>query len=281
MGPKVRPARLSDKEPLMSFIRGVWGGHDYIPRVWDEWFRDKANPMYVVEVDGVPVGMNRMTILEDGSAWLEGVRVHPAHRGRGLATMLGENSLRVARRRGAKAFRLASGSRNKAAHRQIARLGFTEVTRFSVYEPVKGALARDGAKRVSPGDLDEAERLMRRTKEFVIGHGVYWNNWRATLMTPGVTRGLAEEGAVWRLGDAVAVAKPGGEGRGSWEQVCFIGGEPTDAVRLARCLFGRNRDASQRWAYVPQGSPLVHAMRTSGFARRVSIVLFEWKAAKG
>ncbi len=280
MGIRVRPARLSDKEPLMSFIRGVWGGHDYIPRVWGEWFRDKANPMYVVEVDGVPVGMNRMTMLEDGSAWLEGVRVHPDHRGKGLATMLGENSLRVARKRGAMAFKLASGSRNKRAHRQIARLGFTEVTRFSVYEPVKGALARDGARRVGPEDLDEAERLMRRTKEFEIGHGVYWNNWRAALMTPGVTRRLVEEGAVWRLGGAVAVTKPGGEGR-DWEQIGFLGGEPTDAVRLARCLFGRRKGASERWAYVPQGSPLIHALRTSGFARRVSVVLFEWKAAKG
>ena len=115
MVPRVRRVRPSDRAPLMSFIKGVWGGHDYIPYVWDEWAKDEVNPMFVVEVDGTPVGMNRLRFLEDGSAWFEGVRIHPAHRGRGLATMLGENSIRVAKRRGATEFKLTSGSRNKMA----------------------------------------------------------------------------------------------------------------------------------------------------------------------
>ncbi|MDG7014148.1 MAG: GNAT family N-acetyltransferase [Nitrososphaerota archaeon] len=265
----------------MSFIKGVWGGHDYIPKVWDDWVRDRASPMYVVEVDGVPVGMNRLRLLDDGSAWLEGVRVHPAYRGRGLATMLGENSLKVARRRGATGFKLASDSRNRAAHRQISRLGFTETARFSVYTPSKGALARDGARLVRPSELDDTVRLIRGTKEFELGRGVYWDGWRATTMTHGVTRGLVDGGEVWRLGRAVAVARLGREGRGVWEQICFLGGEPPDAVRLARCLLGREMDASERWAYVPQRSRVVHALRASGFVRHVSMVLFEREAAKG
>jgi predicted GNAT family acetyltransferase len=121
----------------MSFIRNIWGGHDYIPRVWDAWLNDKQGKMFVVEVDGVPVGMSRVRFLEDGSAWLEGARVHPAFRGKGLASMLGENSVLFARGKGATLFRLTSGSRNRAAHRQIARIGFREVARYGVYEPPK------------------------------------------------------------------------------------------------------------------------------------------------
>ena len=281
MAPRIRKARPSDKEQLMSFIRGVWGGHDYIPQVWDEWVRERASPVYVVEVDGVPVGMNRLKLLDDGSAWLEGVRVHPAYRGRGLATMLGENSLKVARRRGATLFRLASDSRNRAAHRQISRLGFAEAARFSVYAPSKGPLARDGARLVLPSELDDTIRLIRGTREFELGRGVYWDGWRATAMTDEVTRGLVEGGGVWKSGRAVAVARLGGEGRGVWEQICFLGGEPRDAVRLARRLLGRERGASERWTYVPQRSPVVHALRASGFERDVSIILFERGAAKG
>ena len=138
MAARVRLARASDKEPLMAFIRHVWGGHDYLPRVWDQWLRDPHGRTYVVEVGGVPVGTNRVTFLEDGSAWFEGVRVHPDFRGKGLATMLGKNSLRVAEARGVKVFRLTSGSTNKAAHRQIARIRFSEVSRFSVYRPPDG-----------------------------------------------------------------------------------------------------------------------------------------------
>ncbi len=281
MAPRVRRARVSDRAPLMAFLKGIWGGHDYIPYVWDEWVKDRVNPMFVVEVDGTPVGMNRLRFLEDGSAWFEGVRVHPAQRGKGLATMLGENSMRVAKKRGATEFKLTSGSRNKAAHRQIARLGFVEVARFSIYEPSKGPLGRDGAEQVRKGGLDDALRLMRGTKEFEIGKGVFWHNWGAARITPGVMKSLVEEGAVWRLGGAVAVARLGGEGRGVWEQIGFLGGEPQDAVRLARSLFGRKKDASDRWAYVPQKSPIIHPLRLSGFRLHFSNVLFERKPAKG
>ncbi len=280
MGPLVRPAEPSDKEPLMSFIKGVWGGHDYIPGVWDEWIRDRVNRVFVVEADGVPVGMNRLRFMEDGSAWFEGARVHPAHRGKGLATMLGENSMKVARGMGIGTFRLTSGSHNKTAHRQIARIGFAEVARFSIYEPSKGPLSRGGATRVRPGGLDEIMGLVRGSAEFKLGHGVFWHNWGAAMITPEVLRRLVDEGSVWRLGGAVAVTKAGGEGRGVWEQIGFIGGEPRDAVRLVRCVLGRRKDASERWVFVPQGSPLVHCLRTAGFERHFSNILFERKAAK-
>ncbi|MDG6950550.1 MAG: GNAT family N-acetyltransferase [Nitrososphaerota archaeon] len=281
MGPIVRRARPSDKEPLMSFIKDVWGGHDYIPSVWDEWVRDETDMMYVVELDGVPVGMNRLRFLDDSSAWFEGVRVHPLYRGRGLATLLGENSMDVARRRGVKVFRLTSGSRNKTAHRQIARIGFSEVARFSVYKLGKATPSGSGAEQVGIGALDEAAEMVRGSPEFKAGHGVYWHNWGAAVMTPEVIRRLVEQGAVWRLGGAVAVAGLGSEGRDGWEEVGFIGGEPADAVMLARFILGGRKDAAGRWVFVPQGSPIVHALRTSGFRRHFSNILFERKAAKG
>ncbi len=280
VGPLVRPAEPSDKEPLMSFIKDVWGGHDYIPGVWDDWIRDKVNRVFVVEADGFPVGMNRLRFMEDGSAWFEGARVHPAHRGKGLATMLGQNSMKVARELGIRTFRLTSGSRNKTAHRQIARIGFVEVTRFSIYKPSKGPLSRGGATRVGPSGLDEVMGLVCGSAEFKLGHGVFWHNWGAAVITPDVLRMLVGEGSVGRLGGAVGVSKDGGEGRGVWEEIGFIGGEPKDAVRLARCILGRRKDASERWVFVPQGSPVIHSLRTAGFERHFSNILFERKAAK-
>jgi hypothetical protein len=65
---KIRNARPSDKGPLLDFIKDVWGGHDYIPGVWDEWLADASAEMSVIEVDGRQVGMNRMRSLPDGGA---------------------------------------------------------------------------------------------------------------------------------------------------------------------------------------------------------------------
>ena len=216
MEARVRPAKQSDKAPLMSFIKDVWGGHDYIPSVWDHWMRNKQGKVFVVEAEGTPVGMNRVRFLEDGSAWFEGARVHPAFRGRGFATLLGNNSMRFARARGARVYRLTSGSRNRAAHRQIRRMKFKEVARFSVYEPPKARELRQTGKatQVSSGDLRSAMRLFRQAREFRLGRGVHWHDFSAALLSKEVVSDLIDAGAVWRAGDALAVTRIGGEGEG-------------------------------------------------------------------
>jgi len=283
METNVRPARASDKVPLMSFIKDVWGGHDYIPSVWDMWLRDRRGKMFVVDADGTPVGMNRVKFLEDGSAWFEGARVHPAFRGRGLASMLGEHSMRFAANRGVGLFRLTSGSRNRAAHRQISRILFSEVARFSVYAPQKGKKLRPRgeATRSTPSELSTVMALLGRAKEFQLGYGVFWHDFAAASLTKNVVSGLLAEGAVWQSGDAVAVIRAGGEGEGNWEEVCYLGGPVSDSIKLVRALVGRDRNAGERFVFVPQRSPLIHALRKEGYGRNFSMILFERKAANG
>ncbi|HEV2137434.1 MAG TPA: GNAT family N-acetyltransferase [Nitrososphaerales archaeon] len=280
---RIRPARAEDKEPLMSFIKDVWGGHDYIPEVWDDWLGDPTGKMFVVEVGGVPVGMNHLKFLEDGSAWFEGIRVHPDYRGRGLASMLGENSMKIARDRGVDIFRLTSGSHNKIAHRQIARVKFAEVARFSAYEPrgkVRSKPTIDTPK-ITAKEFSQVMSQIGRTKEYQLGRGVFWHNWTATSLSPKVVRELLAEGAVWRNGEAVAVAREGGEGNRRWEELCFIGGPEGDAWMLLISLFGRNAGVTNRWVFLPQKSPLIHKLRTEGFVRNFSMILFERRAANG
>jgi len=284
MGVRVRAARPSDKAPLMGFIKEVWGGHDYIPKVWDQWLTDHSGKMFVVEADGVPVGMNRVRFLEDGSAWFEGARVHPDFRGRGLGSMLGENSMKVARERGVSVFRLTSGSRNRPAHRQIARIRFNEVARFSVYEPPRGSKVkpRGDAERMGTDDFAEAMRILGGTREFALGGGVFWHDFTAAALTPKVLRGLLHEGAVWKSREAIAIARLGGEGEGAvWEELCFLGGPAPDAMNLVRALLGKNPEAHESWVFVPRRSPLIHSLRSAGYVRNFSMILFERRAANG
>lgn len=282
MEPKVRPAKPSDKGPLMSFIKDVWGGHDYIPYVWEQWLRSRNGRMFVVEAGGIPVGMNRVSFLDDGSAWFQGARVHPEHRGKGMATLLGESSMKFALERGARVFRLTTGSRNYASRRQTARMKFGEIARFSVYTPPEGAVwRRERVVRPSREDLDDVLRLIRSTREFRLGSGVFWHNFAAASLTRDVVARLLEEGAVRRLGKGVAVVKAGGEASEAWEQVCFVGGPVPDACRLVLSEVGRLRDAEERWVFVPQKSPLISGLRKEGFAREFSQILFERRAANG
>ena len=285
MNARVRPAKPADKGQLMSFIKDVWGGHDYIPRIWDEWLKDETGKMFVVEADGVPVGMSRVKFLEDGSAWLEGARVHPDFRGRGLASMLGENSMRIAMDRGVKVFRLTSWSRNKAAHRQIARMNFKESSRISAYEPEKGTkfAPQKDVKLAGMNELPRVTRLIRESREFRLGSGVFWDAFTAASLNPSVIKKLVDEGSVWITGKSVVVAKLGGEGSETWGQVCFLTGKGDEPVKLVRHVFGlkEGAKATRRIVYLPHGSRLIGALRRAGFSRLTSLILFERTAAKG
>jgi GNAT superfamily N-acetyltransferase len=285
MNTRVRLAKPADKGQLMSFIKDVWGGHDYIPRIWDGWLKDETGRLFVVEVDGVPVGMSRVKFLEDGSAWLEGARVHPDFRGRGLASMLGENLMRTAMDRGVKVFRLTSWSRNKAAHRSISRIDFQESSRISAYEPKKGArfAPQEGVRLAGMDDLSRVTKLIRESREFRLGSGVFWDAFTAASLNPVIIKKLVGEGSVWIAGESVAVARLGGEGNETWRQICFLTGKGNAPTKLVKHVFGLKQGpkAARRIVYLPQGSRLIGTLRRAGFSWLTSLILFERTAAKG
>lgn len=280
----IREAVGSDKAPLMEFIRHVWGGHDYIPRVWDDWISDKKAVLLVVEVDGSPVGMNRMRFMPDGSGWLEGVRIHPDYRGRGLASMLGRASMEVGAKRGVNVYRLTSHARNWRAHRQVKKMGLAEVSRLSVYEPAPGARFRGqkGVREVAQDEVEEAFEEISTTREYRLGDGLYWDTFSAARLTHDLLAHEVRAGNVLARGTALAVVKAGGEGEGLWRQVCFVGGGVADSLCLIRHAFGKKETVKARWriAYLPQGSKIISALREEGFRRAAPMVVFEGRIAK-
>ncbi|HME18524.1 MAG TPA: GNAT family N-acetyltransferase [Nitrososphaerales archaeon] len=282
---EIREARPSDKKPLMDFIKDVWEGHDYIPRVWDGWLRDKGSKMFVVLADGLQVGMNRVRFLEDGSAWFEGARVHPQFRGMGLATALGERSMRVAGRKGVDVYRLTSGTWNKEAHRQIARMGFKEAARVSVYVPQEGMRLgpQRGVRRAGYDDLPEVVRTIRTSREFRLGSGVMWDTFAAKALTRKVIARALGDGGVYLADGALGVAMGGGEGTESWKQVGFLTGDDKGVVGIVKHFLGLKGKGrtTRRLVYVPQGSRVIGALRRAGMKRDFSLILFESKAAKG
>ena len=285
MNIKVRQARRADKGPLMSFIKDVWGGHDYIPYVWDDWLKDKKSKMFVVLADGKQVGMNRVCFMEDGSAWLEGARVHPDFRGLGMATALAEESMREAMKRGARIFRLASGTWNKRAHRHIARIGFKEVSRIRAYVPSKAMrrVTTEGVRRAGAEDSTKVQRMIRNSRDFRLGSGVMWDTFAAIALTGNVVTRALSRGDAYVYGDAVAIARPSGAEREYWRQVCFLAGEGDDAVRIMRHVFWRKERfrTARRIVYVPKGSALIGKLRDAGMERDYSLILFERGAANG
>ena len=282
---EVRAARPSDKAPLMDFIKDVWEGHDYIPRVWDAWLREKDSKMFVILADGRQVGMNRVRFLEDGSAWFEGARIHPGFRGKGLATALGERSMAVASEKGVEVFRLTSGTWNRQAHRQIARMGFKETSRISVYAPAEGTKMgpQRGVTTAGRDDLPNVVRAIRTSRDFALGSGVMWDTFAAKALSRKVIARSVADGRVYLTRGALAIAVEGAEGEGNWRQVGFLTGQREGVVRLTRHVFGLKggRKPDRCFAYVPQRSPVIGALRGAGMKRDFALILFERRAANG
>jgi len=52
----------------------IWGGNDFIPRLFDEWINDDKGEFTAVIHDGKLVGCGKLTFLTETDAWLQGLR---------------------------------------------------------------------------------------------------------------------------------------------------------------------------------------------------------------
>lgn len=128
----IRRARLSDFGSIEEIGRMTWGGRDYLPSVFHEWLEDGS--FFVLEVDGSAVATAKLTLLPCGVGWMEGLRVHPSHRGRGYASKLhdflisyGEELHRIGK---ISSLMYATDSRNEASIHLGLKSGFSVVKRF-------------------------------------------------------------------------------------------------------------------------------------------------------
>ncbi len=109
-GLTLRPMRPADRERVMEISRDIWDGHDYIPRVFDEWLEDAGAAFQAAEVEGVVVGLQRLRPYAPGLVWYEGLRVASTHRRQGIAREMLESALAEAKEQGFREMRLATGN---------------------------------------------------------------------------------------------------------------------------------------------------------------------------
>lgn len=279
----VREARSSDKAPLMEFVSKTWGGHDYIPSVWDDWLKDKSGRMFVVEVDGRLVGMNRVRFQPEGVGWLEGVRIHPDFRGQRLANLLGRQSMEYGRSRGVTTYRLTTGSRNKAARKQIERMGLRQFAGFRVFDVPKKTKfrAHRGIRAVGEREAERIYGFVKASREYTLAKQLCWSAFSAEELSKRAFTGLVGKGCVFTAGSgnekAVAVFEQVSEGEERMHQVGFLCGRSRPAKRLVAHLFraAQLSKAEDNYIFLPKGSTLVRALKTLGLGRTFQMLVYE------
>jgi len=79
---EIRKAKRDDRQAVLEFCKDTFPWGDYISDVWGIWESDGG--LYVLEMEDAVVGVYHVALLQK-EAWLEGMRVHPNHRKKGLA----------------------------------------------------------------------------------------------------------------------------------------------------------------------------------------------------
>ena len=82
---RIRNASELDKLSVLEFCKNTFSWGDYIADVWDIW--NSKGRLYVLEEDGGIVGVYNLAISEK-QAWVEGMRVHPQYRRRGIGSQM-------------------------------------------------------------------------------------------------------------------------------------------------------------------------------------------------
>jgi N-acetylglutamate synthase-like GNAT family acetyltransferase len=111
----IRQVRPTDRARVVELTRDVWGGHDYVPQVFDDWVADAGAAFQAIELDGVVVGLQRLRPYSSGLIWYEGLRVASTHRRQGLARAMLTSAIAEAREQAFREMRLATASLKAAS----------------------------------------------------------------------------------------------------------------------------------------------------------------------
>ncbi|MFC6729673.1 GNAT family N-acetyltransferase, partial [Natronoarchaeum mannanilyticum] len=134
----VREARADDYDDVVAFTSDTWADRktgDYLPDVFHDWLA-KEDARTAIAVDGdTAVGILQCALLSDREAWLQGMRVDPEYRGRGVGGLLVEHLFDWARSEGATVARNMVFSWNQAGLGQSRATGFEPTTEFRWLQP--------------------------------------------------------------------------------------------------------------------------------------------------
>jgi GNAT superfamily N-acetyltransferase len=149
----IRPVRPADRERVIELCRDIWDGHDYVPRVFDDWVSDSGSAFQAIELDGTVVGLQRLRPYATGLLWYEGLRVASSHRRQGLARHMLQSAIAEAREQNFREVRLATG--NPAAAKLFEEVGFVRLQDDRWW---KGMRVEGGESARIPGP-SEADKL--------------------------------------------------------------------------------------------------------------------------
>lgn len=157
-GPSFRRLRTSDLPVVEEIAAATYGGHDYVAQTLPGWLARDGEEHWNIAVEGAAgelLGFEVLTLYDSGcTGWLEALRVHPKHRGCGLATLLQSALVALAcDQLGLARVRYTTASGNVPSRLLAARCGLRVVASWGVIMPKRRVPAVALAVRVRAARL--------------------------------------------------------------------------------------------------------------------------------
>ena len=257
---EIRSARPEDRDAVLAFCTQTWDWGDYIEYVWDEWLHDPNGVLFVATTDGQPVGIGHMRMLTPTEAWLEGMRVDPAHRRQGLAAAISNEMLAEAMRRGAKVARLITESTNSGSIRMLERSYMRQVGAYAPYKatpittPARRQYGLETPTPATAADLNDIIDYLNVSNNFPAVGGLYYEGFTAYSITQEMleTKIAARDIYLlrrWDRLDGLAIAQPHAGHQDKHLFIGYIDGTTESISLIAYALRGKltemNLDAVQ------------------------------------
>ncbi|MFW5941320.1 MAG: N-acetyltransferase family protein [Chloroflexota bacterium] len=182
----LRPATPKDADAVAALSAHIWEGDDYVPRRFAEWTADPHGQFMLAWEGDQLVGFGKLTRLRPDQWWLEGLRVHPQQRGRGIARLLHNHAVQLADEIGRGVLRFATAAENEAVHKLAADSGFQLAGNFCVAE----ASARSEptvTSRLEPvkaAEVDAVRQWLSASEGFRTWSGFYEERWKWLELAP-------------------------------------------------------------------------------------------------
>ena len=259
----LRPMRAADRDRVVEISRDIWDGHDYLPRVFDDWLADSGAAFQAAELEGVVVGVQRLRPIASGVIWYEGLRVASTHRRQGLARAMLASAIADAREQGFREMRLGTG--NPDAVPLFESMGFRRLVDVRWWR----GLRMEGGEPARMPDPAEARTLwpaIEKSPGIELYHGVPADFNGARDMDAGELERLATIGML-RVGPGGRALAALREPWGSNLAVAFIAGRGGALRELLMALrFEADADGlSHVTVSLPRDHPASDDMTASGY----------------
>ena len=198
MDAQVRAVTPSDRDDVMEISRHTWGGHDYIPHVFDDWMSNPDSHVFGIEIDGHIVAFDNLRLVDAGSTgWMEGLRVHPRFRKKGLARVLTKHLVEMGSTLGVARLRYTTATDNMASLRLADEFGLHRVFDMGVFW--REAISRIKYEKKAELAMVTPQLLysLLQTDQELVPNGIVIYDWKALDATLPNLEKIASLCEIW------------------------------------------------------------------------------------